>query len=140
MEGERVSEERKPEKLSKYWGRQEPGPIEQKGIQNWVEEQIQEAMARGQFDNLSGKGKPLRLRWDHPWEEKDWMANHILSNAHVVPEWVVLEREIRAELEWLRKHADHPERTERIAALNRKIDRYNLHVPAGWMQLPRYRD
>jgi hypothetical protein len=130
----------KPEKLSRYWVREEPNPIATKGIRGWVEEQIQEAMAQGKFSNLPGKGRPLQLRWEHPWEEQDWLCNHILSNAHVVPEWVTLEGEIRAELDWLRTHPDHPERAERIEALNRKIDRFNLLVPAGWKQLPRYRD
>jgi hypothetical protein len=132
-----VSDE-KPEKLSKYWGRKEPGPIERKGIRNWVEEQIEAAMAEGTFDNLPGKGKPLNLGPDHPWEEKDWLCNHILSNAHVVPEWIMLKNEIEAQIEWLRENPRHRERDERIQALNRMIDKYNLVVPAGFLQKPHY--
>lgn len=128
------------EKLSQHWGKKEAGPIADKGIEGWVEEQIQEAMARGDFANLPGKGKPLNLRRAHPWEEQDWLANHILSEAHVVPTWVELGEEVEAGLQWLREHPDHPERPERIQALNKLIDRYNLAVPAGWMQKPRYRD
>lgn len=128
------------EKLSQHWGKKEPGPIDLKGIDAWVEEQIQEAMARGEFNDLPGKGRPLKLRYAHPWEEKDWLANHILSEAHIVPIWVELGEEIEAQLRWLREHPDHPERPARIQALNRLIDRYNLEVPAGWMQKPRYRD
>lgn len=128
------------EKLSQHWGKKGAGPIAVKGIEAWVEEQIQDAMARGEFDNLPGKGKPLNLRRAHPWEERDWLANHILSQAHVVPDWVELGEEIEAGLKWLREHPDHPERPERIRTLNKLIDRYNLAVPAAWMQKPRYRD
>lgn len=134
-----MSDERQ-EKLSKYWTREGPSPIAEKSLQDYVEEQIQEAMAQGKFKNLPGKGKPLNLNWEHPWEEKDWMCNHILSNAHVVPEWVIMEREITAAWQWLREHPGHPERAERIEALNRLIDKFNLVVPAGFMQKPRYRD
>ena len=130
----------KPEKLSKYWVREVPGPIQTKGIRDWVEEQIQEAMDTGKFDKLPGTGAPLDLGWEHPWEERNWMTNHILSNAKVVPEWVNMEREIRADIEWLRANPEHPDRAERVAALNRRIDRFNLHVPAGFMQMARYRD
>lgn len=128
------------EKLSKYWTREDPGPIAEKGISDWVEEQIQEAMARGTFKNLPGKGKPLNLGSEHPWEEQNWLVGHILSNAHVVPEWVTLENAIQESVGWLRAHPDDARRAERIAELNRLIDRYNLLVPAGWMQKARYRD
>lgn len=132
--------EEKPEKLSQRWGRRGPGPIAVKGIATRVEEQIQEAMAEGAFDNLPGKGQPLNLRRAHPWEDKDWLSNHVLSQAHVVPDWVELGRAVQEGLDWLRANPAHPERNERIAAVNRLIDRYNLAVPAGWMQKPRYRD
>lgn len=129
-----------PEKLSKYWIRKEPGPIEVKGIRDWVEDQIEEAMAQGKFNHLPGKGKPLNLTEAHPWEEQDWMCNHILSNAHVVPEWMMLDQQIQAELRWLREHKVHRERAERVEALNKLIDRFNLVVPMGWLQKPRFRD
>lgn len=129
-----------PEKLSKYWGKQEPNPLANKEIRDYAEELIQAAMAEGKFKNLPGKGKPLNLGWEHPWEEKDWMSNHILSNAHIVPEWVNLQKQITAELEWLRAHPKHEERAERITQINQVIDRFNLLVPAGFMQVPRYLD
>ncbi|MFZ5817439.1 MAG: DUF1992 domain-containing protein [Bacillota bacterium] len=131
----------KPEKLSRYWVREEPSPIREKGIRDWVEEQIQEAIARGSFANLPGKGRPLNLGPDHPWEEKDWMTNHILANAKVLPEWMELERQIAAELAWLKEHPRlHPEREERITLLNRLIDRFNFVVPLGNMQRAHYRE
>lgn len=124
------------DRLSTWWGRSGPTPLQTKGYRNWVEEQIEEAMARGDFDRLPGKGKPLDLSGD-PWSEKDWLVNHILANAHVLPEWVELGKEIRAEIAALRQAPPGPDRAERIRALNRKIDRYNLLVPSISLQLPR---
>lgn len=134
-----VSEQERPEKLSKYWTPQGPNPIKEKGYRDYVEEKIQEAMAEGKFDNLPGKGKPLNLGADNPWEEKDWMTNHILSNAHLVPEWIMLKNTIEAEIQWLQRHPSHPERPERIDALNRMIEKFNLVVPAGFLQKPRFK-
>lgn len=128
------------EKLSEYWGKKEPSPLETRGFASWVEEQIAGAMERGEFAALPGKGKPLELGPEHPWENKDWMANHILSNAKVVPEWVQLDREIQAELAWLRVHPRQGDRAERIARVNRLIDRYNFLAPLLEMQRARYRE
>ncbi|MFO7173043.1 MAG: DUF1992 domain-containing protein [Bacillota bacterium] len=123
------------DRLSPYWTNPEPSPLAVKGYRDWVEEQIQEAMARGDFDNLPGKGKPLDLT-ENPFE-KDWLVHHILKNASVAPEWIELRREIQADLAWLRDHPDHPGRAERIRETNRKIDRYNLLVPIPNLQYPR---
>lgn len=35
------------------------------GMDRLVEDLIQESMAKGDFDNLSGKGKPLTTKQDH---------------------------------------------------------------------------
>ena len=58
----------------------------------------------------------------------------------MVPRWVELEREVNAGLQWLRENPGHPRRAERIEELNLIIDKFNLEVPASWMQKPRYRD
>lgn len=131
----------KGEKLSKYWTPDEPSPIREKGLENWIEEQILEAMAQGKFRDLPGKGKPLQLGPEHPWEQTDWMANHVLANAKVLPEWVELEQQINEELLWLKANRpDHPDRPGRIETVNRLIDRFNFVVPLGSMQRARYRE
>lgn len=124
------------DKLSTFWTRPEGSPLANKTYKDYVEELIQEAMKAGKFRNLPGRGKPLNLESD-PYAERDWMVNHILSNAHVVPEWIELEKEIRAGVQWLRTQPGHPERPEQLAALNRKIDRYNLLAPRFELQFPR---
>lgn len=103
-----------------------------------IEEMIQDAMARGAFDNLPGKGKPLDLDED-PLGQGDWLVNHILKNHHVLPDWIQLDQEIRADLAWLKEHPDHPGRADRLAEVNRKIDRFNLIVPSLSLQRPRIR-
>ena len=64
--------------------------------ENHVEMQIREAMERGDFDNLKGKGKPLDLtpRTADPALE---MANKIVRDAGFAPAWLELEHEIDAE-------------------------------------------
>lgn len=124
------------DKLSTYWTNPEPSPLATRGYRNYVEEQIQEAMAQGKFDNLPGRGRPLDLSQD-PFEQ-DWLVHHILKNANVLPEWAELRRAIQADLAWLKAHSEHPERWERIQLLNRRIERYNLLVPSLDLQLPRF--
>ncbi len=41
-----------------------PGKLSGRQYQHYIEEQIQEAVARGEFDNLPGTGKPLNLEDD----------------------------------------------------------------------------
>lgn len=134
--GDGPGDGRTGEKLSTYWARRGPGPIATRGYRTWVEEQIEEARERGEFDNLPGKGKPLDLRRD-PYGDRDWLVQHVLKNANARPEWVELQREIRAGVEWLRAHPDHPERAQKIREINRLIDRYNLLVPSITLQKPR---
>ncbi len=70
-----------------------------------VEDRIQEAMERGDFENLKGKGKPLNLE-RNPWAG-DWeLAFHVLENAGYAPEWIERDKEIRAELAALRALLD----------------------------------
>ncbi len=61
-----------------------------------AEEQIRRAIQEGQFDNLPGKGKSLRLD-DHPFEDPEWrLAHHLLrSNGFTLP-WIERRREIEA--------------------------------------------
>ncbi len=62
-----------------------------------VEKQIREAMERGEFDNLLGKGKPLDLSED-PFTPAEWqLAFKILKDAGVAPDWIEQDKEIRLE-------------------------------------------
>jgi len=64
-----------------------------------IDDQIRKAIESGQFDNLPGKGKPLRLD-ENAFEDPDWrMANHILKNAGFSLPWIEKRAEILAEVE-----------------------------------------
>ena len=63
-----------------------------------VEERIQEAMRRGDFDDLPGAGRPLALDDDLLVPPEARIAYRILKNAGFVPPEVLERREL-AELE-----------------------------------------
>ena len=67
-----------------------------------VDEKIKEAIARGEFDNLSGKGKPLNLDAYFATPEHLRMGYSILKSADIIPEEMQLLREI----EGLKKSLD----------------------------------
>lgn len=61
-----------------------------------VEERIQAAIARGDFDQLPGAGKPLELDDDRLVPEPLRMGIRILKNAGFVPPEVEMLRELGA--------------------------------------------
>lgn len=65
---------------------------------DYIEEQIREAMERGEFDNLQGTGKPLPLS-DNPYAGDKAMGYNLLKSNGFAPFEVELAKEIRTELE-----------------------------------------
>jgi hypothetical protein len=59
-----------------------------------VEAIIKEAMGRGEFDNLPGKGKPIDLTEYFETPEEVRVAHSVLKNAGMIPREVELLREI----------------------------------------------
>ncbi|HEX9385323.1 MAG TPA: DUF1992 domain-containing protein, partial [Anaerolineales bacterium] len=59
-----------------------------------VEAIIKEAMERGEFDNLPGKGKPIDLTEYFETPEEVRMANSVLKNAGMTSREVDLLKEI----------------------------------------------
>ncbi len=70
-----------------------------KMIQDLIERKIEESIAKGEFDNLPGMGKPLDLKDDSFVPDDLRMAYRVLQNAGVKP----VEVEMKIELEQLRK-------------------------------------
>jgi len=69
--------------------------------ESWVDEAIEEARERGDFDDLPGHGKPLRIE-TNAYEPEMNLAYSTLKNAGYAPTWMELDREItagRAELD-----------------------------------------
>ena len=62
-----------------------------------VNKQIEEAMERGEFSDLPGKGEPLRLDTNPFLTPQARMANRLLKENGFTPRWVELEKEIKQE-------------------------------------------
>jgi hypothetical protein len=74
----------------------EPQQASRKG-ENSIEQQIREAIERGDFDHLPGSGRPLDLS-ENPYTPADWrMAYKILQDAGMAPDWIEQDKEIRRE-------------------------------------------
>ena len=68
---------------------------------SWVDTAIREAQQRGEFDDLPGQGRPLRLD-DNPFAGERALGFRVLKNAGVLPFWMELEKEIGADAAALR--------------------------------------
>src|SRR5215475_1937763 len=86
-------------------------------FQKSVDEKIEEAIARGELDNLPGKGKPLDLDAYFATPEHLRMGYSILKNAEIIPE----EMELLREIEGLKKSLDSS-----ISPVERKALRQQL--------------
>ncbi|NWI95787.1 DJC28 protein, partial [Pitta sordida] len=120
-------------------------------VERLVEDLIQESMAKGDFDNLSGKGKPLQKFSDCPHvDPMTHNLNRILIDNGYQPEWILLQKEIRETIKQLRKNVVASRRKlgepmtpseqerwdwiceqfmEDIRKLNKRVDNFNLVVP-----------
>jgi hypothetical protein len=65
-------------------------------IEKFVEDQISKAMARGEFDNLAGCGKPLDLNGYFQTPEHLRICYSILKSGDFVPEEVQTLKEIES--------------------------------------------
>jgi DnaJ family protein C protein 28 len=125
-----------------------------------IETIIQNAIARGEFDNLAGKGKPLNLQ-ENQFVDQDWKLAYSLLEQHsfVLP-WMedrtYIEETLKREKENLQRtwewFSSRP-KGDALAAdewqqavskfneigeeLNKQIDRYNLSIPADVFYRPR---
>ncbi|XP_004842370.1 dnaJ homolog subfamily C member 28 [Heterocephalus glaber] len=120
-------------------------------IERLVEDLIQESMAKGDFDNLTGKGKPLNkfsgCSYIDPMTHN---LNRILIDNGYQPEWILMQKEINDTIEQLReailesrKKLGNPmmpteqkqwnqaceHLKENIRNLNKRINDFNLIVP-----------
>ncbi len=97
-----------------------------------VEEQIKKAMAKGAFDNLAGKGRPLDLEGYFQTPEHLRMCFSILKNGDFVPEEVQTLKEIEALKEQLSACSDETQSKQLAKKINEKMlsvtlvmERYN---------------
>jgi DnaJ family protein C protein 28 len=77
---------------------------------NIVSQRIEEAMRRGEFDNLPGRGKPQRLQREPFVPEDQQMAFKLLQNNDLTPDWIAERKEL------LRLKQSFGEQVQSIAA------------------------
>lgn len=85
-------------------------------------------MARGEFDNLPGAGKPLDLSAYFDTPEEVRLAYSILKNADVLPREAELLKEIAALKEELESSADEGKRKRLRNAIEERLLKYRLLV------------
>jgi hypothetical protein len=91
-----------------------------------VDEMIREAMARGEFDNLPGHGKPQNLDSYFAAPEDLRMAWSVLKNAGYLPEEAQLMKDIAALKERLAAAPSETERAKLKKALDDKLLSFNV--------------
>jgi DnaJ family protein C protein 28 len=142
-------------------------PAKPRNEQAWsdlISQRIEEAMAAGAFDNLSGKGRPVDAAPDPFTPAEMQMANSLLKNNELSPAWISERKEIfaaiatfrsrlaaakathdralnsvkdaekRAQLEAARQSQIERLRQEMVS-LNRRIEIYNLTQPISYLEI-----
>ncbi|XP_056142794.1 dnaJ homolog subfamily C member 28 [Lampris incognitus] len=126
-------------------------------VERLVEDLIQESMARGDFRNLSGAGKPLSKFQHNPYADPmTHNLNRILIDNGYQPPWIVTQRDIRESITRIRdrlldgrarlgdpmKPTEHAQWEqlclsvgEEFVKLNKMVDNFNLIVPMLNMQI-----
>jgi DnaJ family protein C protein 28 len=130
---------------------------------NAIEEMIQEAMQAGDFDNLRGRGKPLRLEKNLFAEDKELAYKLLKDNDYTLP-WIADRLDTLARVDALRQEIgrqyhiyheeygrarspeqrallDHAWRATynrlqaEVEALNRRITAVNLALPSPKLEI-----
>ncbi|HHI96610.1 MAG TPA: DUF1992 domain-containing protein [Thermodesulfatator atlanticus] len=94
-------------------------------FQRLAEQRIQEAMKNGEFDNLPGKGKPLKLEDLSNIPEELRLAYKVLKNAGFLPPEVELLKEIKTVEDLLEHMEEEEHRVRQIKRLNYLIMKLN---------------
>src|SRR5262247_2588110 len=91
-----------------------------------VEERIQQAQEDGVFDNLPGKGKPLKLEDDSFVPEDLRLTYKILKNSNCLPVEMELRKQIFNLRQLLNAAIDEQARRELRRELNLLVLQFNL--------------
>ena len=102
-----------------------------------AERKIQEGIEEGKFDNLPGMGKPLEMEEAGSLPLDVRMANKVLKNAGVLPEWIQVRHEITSEREEMARYrervaAENTKRRTRLEAQKLPADHAALRQFAEW--------
>ncbi len=132
---------------------------EEHSLEEWedlVEQRIQEAMRRGDFDNLSTKGKPLRLERNPFVDPAVELAHSLLAGQGFTPQWIEERNFILAEIADLRarlrrtwhwymrevevlnsREADDPQVIEERAWVEQRWNQYVAEFEAAIVEINR---
>jgi hypothetical protein len=107
-----------------------------------AERKIREAMERGEFDRLPGRGKPLPVEDLSGVPEELRMAYKVLKNAGVVPVEVELTREAASLRRLILALDEGEERQKRVRELNFKLMKLDMirNRPLSLDLLPEYQE
>ena len=97
-------------------------------IEKFIEDQISKAMARGEFDNLSGKGKPVDLDGYFQTPEHLRICYSILKNGNFVPEEVQALKEIESLKEEFAACADEKQKEKLAKTISEKMLSLSLAI------------
>jgi hypothetical protein len=98
--------------------------------ESWVERQIRESMERGEFDNLPGYGKPLRL--EGPDDELWWIRDKLRrEQVSYLPPALALRKELDDTLDRIAGARTETEVRRLVAAINDRIVYVNSHTTSG---------
>jgi hypothetical protein len=91
--------------------------------QEWVEAQIKRAQNAGEFDDLPGAGKPLKLAEQHDpdWWVKDFIRREDVETEALLPPAVQLRKEKQQVHEKVRAMRRESEVRDYLADLNQRI-------------------
>ena len=96
-----------------------------------ADEKIKEAIAKGEFDNLPGKGKPLDLDAYFATPEHLRMGYSILKSADIIPEEMDLlnqigrlKRSLDSSTSQIEKSAIQKELSEKLTSFNLRMERF----------------
>src|SRR5258705_12022346 len=102
-----------------------------KSWESFIEQQIREAMEAGAFDNLEGKGQPLRdLGREY---DPDWWAKKLVEREKVslTPPALALRRDVEQALERLPRMRDEAQGRRTLEALNAQIRKGDATAGGG---------
>lgn len=107
------------------------------GFEKIVEERIRQAQKNGDFENLSGAGKPLNLEDISQIPEDLRLAYKMLKNADCIPPELEIKKEIRSTESLLETLTDEKLKYKTLKKLNYLILKLNtLRTGAVKFEIP----
>ncbi len=91
-----------------------------------AENRIQEAMKRGEFDDIKGRGRPLVFEDNSLVPQDLRLAYKMLKNAGFLPPELQEEKEIKTAMDLLESLDDEKERYRQVQKLNLMITKINM--------------